>query len=112
MRPYRNELLLRLHKYAGELAVIRAQYPSTPPRWTDKPCIIHWEEANQLLSECDLLDAEGDPIGPPGLDDLNTAQERALGELVADKYGTGRCLGCYRALLALTELCSSKRLRT
>jgi len=81
-------------RYADEMAAIRKQYPSTPPRWTDTPCIVHWEEANELLANAvdadgkPLVDADGEPIGPPGLDDLNTAQERALGQLVADKYGT------------------------
>lgn len=65
--------------YAAELASIRAQYPSERPRWTPEPLIVTWDEA------CELLTAVGESA--PELD-LNTAQERALGRAVAEKYGT------------------------
>jgi aspartyl/asparaginyl-tRNA synthetase len=67
-------------RYAPELATIRAQYPSDVPTWTAKPCILHWEEANALLLEA------GEEA--PGMDDLSTVQERALGRLVKEKHGT------------------------
>ena len=67
-------------RYAPELAAVRTQYPSEKPRFTAAPCIVHWEEANEMLT------AAGEE--PPGLDDLSTAQERKLGELVAEKYAT------------------------
>lgn len=67
-------------RYASELAAIRTQYPSERPRWTQEPCIVHWEEAMAMLEEA------GETA--PGLDDLNTAQERALGRIVAEKFGT------------------------
>jgi aspartyl-tRNA synthetase len=66
--------------YDAELATIRQQYPSEKPRWSDEPCIVHWEDAMAMLEEA------GEDA--PGLDDLNTAQERALGKLVAEKFGT------------------------
>ena len=67
-------------RYATELAAVRAQYPSERPRWTEKPVIVHWEEAMAML------EAAGEEA--PGLDDLNTAQERTLGRLVAERFGT------------------------
>ena len=66
--------------HAAELAAIRAQYPSEAAVWTERPCVVHWEEGMQML-----VDAGEEPAG---LDDLNTAQERALGALVKAKYGT------------------------
>jgi len=67
-------------RYAAELGAVRAQYPSEKPLWTADPLIVHWEEAMAML--------EGTEEGAPGLDDLNTVQERKLGALVRDKYGT------------------------
>ena len=67
-------------RYAGELEAIRKQYPSEKPKWTKEPCIVHWEDAMAMLEEA------GEEA--PGLDDLNTAQERALGRIVAEKLGT------------------------
>jgi len=66
--------------YATDLAAIRQQFPSERPRWTAEPCVVHWEEGMQMLADSGLE--------APGLDDLNTAQERALGALIAEKYGT------------------------
>ena len=67
-------------RHANELAAIRAQYPSDRPKWTEKPVIVHWDEANEMLK------AAGEE--PPGFDDLNTHQERTLGKLVAEQLGT------------------------
>jgi len=67
-------------RHSKDLAIIREQYPSEKPRWTEKPCIVHWEEAMQMLTDV------GEEA--PGLDDLNVVQERTLGRLVAEKYGT------------------------
>ena len=67
-------------RYAAELSAIRQQYPSERPRWTKEPCIVHWEEAMAMLEQA------GEEA--PGLDDLNTVQERALGRIVAEKLGT------------------------
>lgn len=41
-------------RYAEELAVIRAQYPSEPVQFTDKPLIIHWAEGMQMLRDAGL----------------------------------------------------------
>lgn len=67
-------------QHAADLEAIRRQYPSERPRWTKEPCIIHWEDAMAMLEEA------GEEA--PGLDDLNTVQERALGRIVAEKLGT------------------------
>jgi len=65
-----------------ELTVIRQQYPDgrDPPRFSAKPTVVHWEQAMQMLTDA------GEEA--PGLDDLNTQQERALGKLVAEQMGT------------------------
>jgi len=65
---------------APELAAVRAQFPSDKPRCAERPTVVHWEEAEEML-------AEDGAEAPPGLSDLSTAQERRLGELVAAKYG-------------------------
>lgn len=38
-------------RYAEELAVIRTQYPSEPVKFTEKPLVVHWGEAMQLLRD-------------------------------------------------------------
>ena len=67
-------------RHASEMSAIREQYPSERPRWTEKPCVLHWEQAMQMLADA----GEESNL----LDDLNTAQERALGRLVAEQFGT------------------------
>jgi len=66
----------------GELAAIRQQYPDgrEPPRFSEKPTVVHWEEAMEMLRDA------GEEA--PGLNDLNTQQERTLGRLVAEQLGT------------------------
>lgn len=68
-------------RYAKELAVIRTQYYSEPLKFTEEPCVVHWPEAQEILSEkgFDMGDGKGD---------LNGAMELALGEAVKEKYGT------------------------
>ena len=84
--------------YAAELAAVRAQYPSARPRWTSEPCIIHWEEANAMLT------AAGEDA--PGLEDLSTTQERALGRLVAEQArGPARPTAPCLARKILTPVC-------
>uniref|UniRef100_A0A7S4BYA0 aspartate--tRNA ligase n=1 Tax=Chrysotila carterae TaxID=13221 RepID=A0A7S4BYA0_CHRCT len=63
-----------------ELAAVRTQYPSAAPRLTAEPCVVHWEEAMDMLRDA------GESVS--GLDDLSTPHERLLGKLVADKYQT------------------------
>jgi aspartyl/asparaginyl-tRNA synthetase len=35
---------------SSELATIRSQFASEPVKFTDEPCILHWEEAMELLT--------------------------------------------------------------
>lgn len=65
-------------RYSKELALVRQQYASAPVRFTDKPCILHWDEGMQMLKDAGQ---EPDELG-----DLSGAHELKLGELVADKY--------------------------
>eukprot|EP00316_Scyphosphaera_apsteinii_P023467 CAMPEP_0119306846 /NCGR_PEP_ID=MMETSP1333-20130426/7504_1 /TAXON_ID=418940 /ORGANISM="Scyphosphaera apsteinii, Strain RCC1455" /LENGTH=609 /DNA_ID=CAMNT_0007310263 /DNA_START=14 /DNA_END=1843 /DNA_ORIENTATION=+ len=65
---------------APQLEAIRKQYPSGPPRCTKEPCVVHWEEAMEMLREA------GEDVS--GLDDLSTPQERLLGQLVSETRGT------------------------
>jgi len=68
-------------RHAKELAVIREQYHSEPVTFTDEPCVIHWPEAQEILTE------KGFDMGD-GMGDLNGAMELALGEAIKEKYGT------------------------
>jgi aspartyl-tRNA synthetase len=68
-------------RFSKELAIIREQYASEPVAFTDEPCILHWPEAMEILSE------KGFDIGD-GMNDLNGAMELALGEAIKKKYGT------------------------
>lgn len=65
-------------RFAKELAIVRAQYPSEAVRFTDQPLVIHWPEAIQMLRDA------GQEVGD--YDDLNTALELVLGGLVKAKY--------------------------
>lgn len=49
----------------------RQQYPSERPRVTAEPCVVHWEEAMQLLRDA------GEDVA--AFDDLSTPHERLLG---------------------------------
>ena len=69
-------------RWAKELAVIREQYESEPVAFTEEPCVLHWPEAMDILSnECGF--DMGDKMG-----DLTGAMELALGKAVKEKYGT------------------------
>merc|ERR1711920_989890 len=65
---------------ARELTAIRKQFPSEMPRFTAEPCVLHWEEAMQMLRDA------GEEVS--GFDDLSTAHERLLGKLVGEQLGT------------------------
>jgi len=67
-------------RYAKELAIVRQQYASEPVRFTEKPCILHWDEGMKMLQDAG---EEPDVLG-----DLTGAHELKLGELVAEKYKT------------------------
>jgi len=68
-------------RFSKELSVIREQYTSEAVTFTEKPCILHWSEAMQILKQngFDL----GDEMG-----DLTGAMELSLGKSVKEKYGT------------------------
>jgi aspartyl-tRNA synthetase len=66
------------NKYAKELAMVRAQYPSEPVKFTEQPLIIHWWDAIKLLRD------NGHEAGD--YDDLNTAQEIVLGDIIKQKF--------------------------
>lgn len=68
-------------RWAKELAVIREQYESEPVTFTEKPCVLHWPEAMELLQQ------HGVDVGD-GLGDLTGSMELKLGEIVKEKYGT------------------------
>lgn len=68
-------------RMANELNVIREQFASEPVAFTDDPCIIHWPEAMEMLTN------KGFDIGD-GMCDLTGSMELALGEGVKEKYGT------------------------
>lgn len=96
-------------RHAKELDVICEQYHSKPLTFTQEPCVLHWPEAQAILTEKGFTMVDG-------MDDLNAAQvsklwtsfvmrrmftlcatncltqhleytELALGESVKDKYG-------------------------
>jgi aspartyl-tRNA synthetase len=69
-------------RYKKELEIIREQYTSEPVTFTDEPCIIHWDEAMDILQNQLKYD-----IGD-GLQDLTGAMELSLGQVIKEKYGT------------------------
>eukprot|EP00548_Thalassiothrix_antarctica_P010554 CAMPEP_0194160752 /NCGR_PEP_ID=MMETSP0152-20130528/78556_1 /TAXON_ID=1049557 /ORGANISM="Thalassiothrix antarctica, Strain L6-D1" /LENGTH=739 /DNA_ID=CAMNT_0038870467 /DNA_START=655 /DNA_END=2874 /DNA_ORIENTATION=- len=71
------------NRFGKELAIIREQYASEAVAFTDKPCILHWPEAMQILREDDSKFDMGDEMN-----DLTGAMELALGQAVKEKYGT------------------------
>ena len=57
------------------------QFHSEPVVFTDEPCVINWSEGIDMLRELNF------DVGD-GYQDLNTAQEIALGKAVKEKYDT------------------------
>jgi|EP00161_Ancyromonas_sigmoides_P002427 nondiscriminating aspartyl-tRNA synthetase len=72
--------------FGAELEAVRAQYPSEPLRYNSdgKMLVIPFSEGIELLR------GSGDPLaeGVSEYEDIDTPQERLLGKLVAEKYGT------------------------
>lgn len=62
------------------LAVIRKMYPAEPPLVPTEPCIVHWEEAMEMMK------VEG--IERNVMEDLSSEEERALGKIVREKRGS------------------------
>lgn len=87
-----NELLIIIHglfqhifngleeRYSKELSIIREQYPSEKVRFTSQPLVIHWPEGIQLLRDAGVEINEWE--------DLSTADEQKLGEIISEKYNT------------------------
>lgn len=73
-------------RFKAELEAVNAQYPFEPLRYNSdgKMLVIPFSEGIELLR------ASGDPIaeGVSEYEDIDTPQERLLGRLVAEKYGT------------------------
>lgn len=88
-----NEVLAVLHfafryifngleeRYALELSTIREQYPSEPALISEKPLIIHWADAMDMLA-----DSKG--VEPNRNDDLSSQDELLLGKIVREKFNT------------------------
>jgi aspartyl-tRNA synthetase len=68
-------------RFSHELKVVSQQYPYEPLRYTRPTLRITFEEGRQLMR-----DAGMEP--PADGEDIGTTQERELGKLVAEKYGT------------------------
>jgi len=68
-------------RWPKELSAVRQQYASEPVKFTEEPCIVHWEDGIKMLREAGVTQEElGD------FDDLSGAQELLLGKLVKDKF--------------------------
>lgn len=73
---------------AEELKVVRHMYPSEAPKMPSPagpPCILHWGEAMEMLQEAA---SSGSPGRTDMMADLSTEEERLLGSLVLEKYGS------------------------
>jgi len=69
-------------EYQEELKVIRKMYPSEAPKFPiSEPCVLHWDEAMELLR------SNGEPREDI-MEDLSTNEEKLLGNLVREKYGS------------------------
>ncbi|KAJ2663391.1 aspartate--tRNA ligase dps1 [Coemansia sp. RSA 1199] len=67
-------------RWARELEVVRRQYPSEPIKFDETPLRLEYKDAVALLR------AHGEEMGD--FDDMTTPQEKTLGRLVREKYGT------------------------
>jgi len=56
-------------RYSKELSVVREQYFSEPVKFTENPCVLHWDEAQSILRE------RGFDMGN-GMEDLSGAMVR------------------------------------
>jgi aspartyl-tRNA synthetase len=76
-----NYIFKSLHeKNQKELEIVNGQYPFTPFEFTEEVVKLSFKEGIKLLEEAKV---EQDP-----LKDLSTEAERALGEIVKEKYHT------------------------
>jgi len=67
-------------EYHDVLEVVRSMYPSEVPLVPEEPCVVHWEDMNEMLA--------GEGIKREPLADLSTEEERILGKLVRERYET------------------------
>ncbi|ORX67048.1 aspartyl-tRNA synthetase [Linderina pennispora] len=67
-------------RYAHELAIVRRQYASEPIQFSDKPLRLEYKDAVALLRK------NGVEMGD--FEDLSTPNEKLLGKLVKQEYGT------------------------
>lgn len=68
-------------RFQHELMLISQQYPFEPIQYLRPPLRITFEEGITLLREAGFTDASYD-------EDISTPQEKALGKIVKEKYGT------------------------
>jgi len=71
---------------AAELHAVRQMYPSEAPEVPgpdEPPCVLHWDEAMEMLQT-----APSDSKRTDLMADLSTEEERLLGSLVKEKYGS------------------------
>jgi len=73
-------------KYQKEIEVIRKQHPSEEFVFLDKTLRLTFAEGMKLLQEAGATNSDGTPIGE--MEDMSTENEKFLGRLVKQKYGT------------------------
>ncbi|KAI8319808.1 aspartyl-tRNA synthetase [Martensiomyces pterosporus] len=67
-------------RWAHELAIVRRQYPSEPIKFSDKPLKLEYKDAVALLRK--------NGVEMDDFEDLSTPNEKLLGKLVKEEYGT------------------------
>lgn len=72
--------------YAKEIEVVRQQFPIDEFVFLDKTPIITFKEGIRLLQEAGATENDGSKLKDDA--DLSTENERLLGKLVKEKYGT------------------------
>lgn len=73
-------------RYEKEIDVISHFYPHEKVQWLEETPRIPFKDGVQMLIDDDWKDDDGHPASP--LEDLATAAERRLGQLVKEKYKT------------------------
>ena len=68
-------------RFRRELEIISQQYPYEPLKYSRPPLRLTFKEGIDLLHAAGITDARHD-------EDISTPHERALGKIVAEKYGT------------------------
>ena len=68
-------------RFKRELEIISQQYPYEPLKYSRPPLRLTFKEGIDLLHAAGITDARHD-------EDISTPHEKALGKIVAEKYGT------------------------